>query len=555
MSRFPRHEIDPDEIFLDSENLPAFDTHQMEGRIEHPISRTAIALLGIVIVLFLFSGVSRLFSLQVNTGTVYATRAEENRLHNTPIIAPRGVITDRRGVELAWNIPGGQFPRRAYHDSPAFAHTLGYVSEPKKDENGFYYQESFEGKDGVERTYDELLRGAPGVQVAEVDARGDVQSANVIRAPEAGPVLELSLDSRITQQLYKELTAHGTDRNFRGGAGVILDVKTGEVIALTSYPSFDPQIIADGAEDTAIARILNDTRQPLLNRAISGLYAPGSSIKPYVGIGALNEGVITPRTTILANGEIEIPNPYNSDEPSVFSDLRSHGWIAIREALAVSSNIFFYEVGGGFEDQEGIGIGKINEYLSWFGIGERTGIDIPGEAKGNIPNPQWKQNKFPGDPWRVGDTYHTAIGQYGFQVTPLQMARATAAIANDGKVLKPEIVKGAGPTVIEEINITPEHFEVIREGMREVVLEGTGQVLNIPVVEVAAKTGTAEVGVDKSRVHSWSTGYFPYENPRYAFAVMLESGPRDNNQSVSFVVRRLLEWMAEQTPEYLHEGA
>lgn len=548
MFRSPRHEIDPDEIFLDAENLPAFDTHQMEGRIEHPIPRLAIIIFGLIVAIFLVSGISRLFSLQVQAGVVYATRAEENRLHNTPIIAPRGVITDRNGVELAWNITGGEFPRRAYHDSPAFAHVLGYVSKPKKDRNGFYYQESFEGKDGVERTYDELLRGQAGIQIAEIDARGQVQSANVIRAPKAGPVLELSLDSRITQRLYEELKAHGQDRGFDGGAGIILDVETGEIIALTSYPSFDPQVISNGTDTDDIAGILNNPRQPLLNRTVAGLYAPGSSIKPYVGIGALNEGVITPQTTILANGSIEVPHPYEPGEVSVFSDLKSHGWIAIREALAVSSNVFFYEVGGGFEDQEGIGIEKINEYLSLFGIGEYTGVDLPGEMDGTVPNPQWKQRRF-NDIWRLGDTYYTAIGQYGFQVTPIQMARAVAAVANGGKVVTPQLVGDGGTE--EEINIPSRHLEVVREGMREVVTNGTGQVLNIDAVDVAAKTGTAEVGVTKSQIHSWSTGFFPYEDPQYAFAVMLESGPRDNTQSVSFVVRRLLQWMAEETPEYL----
>jgi penicillin-binding protein 2 len=271
-----------------------------------------------------------------------------------------------------------------------------------------------------------------------------------------------------------------------------------------------------------------------------------------LAIGALTEGIIDQHKKILSTGSISIPNPYFPDQKTIFKDWKAHGWTNMAEAIAVSSDVYFYAIGGGFEEQRGLGIVNIEKYAELFGVGEKSGIDLPNEKGGVIPNPQWKLKNFNGDPWRVGDTYNTAIGQYGFQVTPMEMARATSAIANYGKLVTPHFLLGdtekENQTSI--INLRKEYFDVAHDGMRQAVTYGTAAALNVPYVDVAAKTGTAELGVKKDRVNSWVIGFFPYENPKYAFTIVMESGPAANSASASTVMRVLLDWMSVNTPEY-----
>ena len=224
----------------------------------------------------------------------------------------------------------------------------------------------------------------------------------------------------------------------------------------------------------------------------------------------------------------------------------------MRLAIAVSSDVYFYVVGGGFEDQRGIGIGNIEKYMRLFGFGEVPGDNDFFGAAGVIPNPEWKEANFNGDAWRVGNTYHTAIGQYGFQVTPLQAVRAIAAIANGGKLLAPRLVRDADEQPdYKVIPIEPSSFGIVRDGMRMGVTEGTASGLALSGVSLAAKTGTAELGTQKRYVNSWVVGFFPAQKPRYAFAVMMERGPRGNTVGATYVMRQFLEWMSVYAPEYL----
>jgi len=554
------HEIAPDEIFLDSHNLPEFDIHQFEGRIERPISRQAVVALGAV---FLLTGIiflGRLADLQVARGEFFRERADNNHLRHTPIFAERGVIYDRNGQELAWNVPSeNDFSERKYIAQEGFAHVLGYISYPKKDTSGFYYQTAFEGKDGIESTYNDLLEGKQGLKIDEVDVFGEIQSESIILRTQDGDNIALSIDARIQNKLYELMKDLSRDVGFSGGAGVIMNIENGEVLALASYPEYSSEVLSYGEDTERIAGYIDDESTPFLNRAVSGLYTPGSTVKPFLGIGALHEGIVSPDTSILSTGSISVPNPYFPELESVFNDWKAHGWVDIRKAIAVSSNVYFYEIGGGYEDQEGLGIEKIKTYARMFGLGETTGIDIPGDVEGVIPDPAWKEKHFPDDPWRIGDTYHTAIGQYGFQVTPLQMVRAVAAIGNDGTLVAPHLLIGISESPVKQdgviagtIDIERKYFNVIKEGMRRGVIEGTAAGLNIPQVNVAAKSGTAEVGISKKRVNSWITGFFPYENPKYAFTIVMEQGPRENVIGALYVMRQLLEWMAVETPDYIH---
>ncbi|MEK7152060.1 MAG: penicillin-binding transpeptidase domain-containing protein [Patescibacteria group bacterium] len=552
------HEIDPDEIFLDSHNLPEFDIHQFEGRIERPISKQAVALMGIVFMLVGVVFLGRLMDLQVARGESYRERSENNRLRHIPIFAERGVIYDRNNQEMAYNVPSeDDFSEREYIKQEGFSHVLGYISYPKKDSSGFYYQTAFEGKNGIESTYNDLLEGKQGIKINEVDVFGGVQSESTILPPEDGENIVLSIDARVQSKFYELIGNLSRDVSFTGGAGIIMNIENGELLALASYPEYSSDVLSRGSDSEKISAYINDPSKPFLNRAVSGLYTPGSTVKPYVGLGALHEGIVTADTSILSTGSISIPNPYFPDLPSIFNDWKAHGWVDMRKAIAVSSNVYFYEIGGGYEDQKGLGIAKIEKYVRMFGLGELTGIDIPGDVEGVVPNPQWKESNFPGDPWKVGDTYHTSIGQYGFQVTPLQMVRAVAAIANDGTLVKPHLLIGISEQPINQeefivgtIDIEGKYFNVIKEGMRRAVIEGSATGLNISQVSVAAKSGTAEVGVSKKRVNSWITGFFPYENPKYAFTVVMEEGPRANLIGALYVMRQLLEWMAVETPEY-----
>lgn len=545
--------VDPDEIFLDSKNIQNFDRQQFEGRIEKPIPKKTIVLLGILFLFFTGIFGTRLFYLQIQKGEAYFTRSQNNVLEKAIIFNDRGIIYDRNKVELSWNKKEEEasIPTRAYL-SPGFSHILGYVSYPTKDKTGKFWQGEFIGKDGLEKQYNNELKGENGSKIIETDALGKIYSENIVNPPKSGADLVTTIDSRIQKELFTLIGNLSEEKNFTGGSGIIMDVEKGEIIASTSFPEYNSEIISSGKDTATINNYLTDKRKVFLDRDISGLYTPGSIVKPFFALGALVENVIDPYKKILSTGSISIPNPYFPDQKTIFKDWQVNGWTNMMEAIAVSSDIYFYAVGGGFEDQKGLGISNIEKYSKLFGFGEKTGIDLPDEKKGTIPNPAWKLLNFKNDPWRIGDTYHTSIGQYGFQVTPIEMVRATSAIANNGKLLTPHLL--LNDTSKEEqfslVNLNKEYFNFIHEGMRGAVTFGTATALNVPYVDVAAKTGTAQLGVAKNKVNSWVIGFFPYEKPKYAFTIMMEAGPNTNNVGATSVMRELLDWMSINTPNY-----
>lgn len=555
-------EIDPDEIFLDAKNLPNFNKDQFEGRIEKPISKGVV--LG-VLVTFIFVEIiffAKVVNLQVFNGKSFLFKSENNRLDHTPIFAMRGVIYDRNKTLLAWNSFDPReatttekllFPRRSYTALPGFGHTLGYVSYPKRDSKGYYYQEEFIGKDGLEEKYNDLLSGKNGLRIVETDALGNIQSGSNVEDPQNGAAITLSIDARVQEKLYTTIRDLASDRGYMAGAGAIMDVETGELLALTSFPEYESAALSDGINRKLIQSYNLDKRAVFLDRAVSGLYTPGSILKPFMAIAALNEGVITPEKQILSTGSISVQNPYNPALKSVFNDWKAHGWTDMRRAIAVSSDVYFYEIGGGYEGQKGIGIINIGTYSNIFGFGNKTGIDLTDEKIGTIPSPEWKAKVFDGEPWRLGDTYNTVIGQYGFQVTLVQTIRAIGSLANNGVLLTPHLVREpAREFPKSSIAIPQEYFAIAREGMRDAVSGGgTVRGLDVGYVTVAGKTGTAEIDAGKKYINSWVVGFFPYEKPRYAFAVVMERGPRDNTIGGVFVMRQMLDWMNENTPEYL----
>jgi penicillin-binding protein 2 len=549
-------EIEPDEIFLDSTNLPKFDTHQFEGRIEKPITKRTFVLVGIIFSLIGSVYLWKVWSLQVQGGEQYAQRSENNRLHHFIIFADRGIIYDKNGTELAWNERSEEndFSHRTYADMDGIAHVVGYVGSPLQDASGIYYQEEFIGKEGAEKFFESSLEGKNGLKIVETDALLNVQSESVIRLPRNGGSVTLSIDAGVQNALFGFIEDISHEHSFSGGAGVIMNVETGEMLALTSYPEFRPQILADGVEEVLLQEYANDSRKPHLNRAVSGLYTPGSIIKPFIAVGALEMNIINPDKKILSTGAISIPNPYFPDKFSMFTDWKAHGLVDMRRAIAVSSNVYFYEIGGGYRDQRGLGISNIEKYVRLFGFGQESGIyknySASAEPIGTIPNPEWKKENFEDSIWRIGDTYSTSIGQYGFQITPLQAVRAVSAIANNGRLLTPTLRKGA-TAESKEVNIGKENLQIVREGMRLAVTDGISQMLYFPSLHIAAKSGTAELGTSKTLVNSWITGFFPYETPRYAFAIIMERGPYGNLIGASHVAEEFFEWMITNAPEYL----
>ncbi len=549
-----KHEIHPDEIFLDARNLPDFDIHQFEGRLERPISKTVFRSAGIIFVIIglIFGG--KLWMLQVKMGEAYELRSQSNNLRHTTIFAERGVVYDRNQIPLAWNDlnPDGEFSLRAYIPLGGFSHVLGYVKYPSKDKFGFYYEERFIGKDGVEEYGEERLAGVNGLKITETNALGEIQSESVLTLPKDGDNLTLSIDARVTARLFEAMEKFARERGFLGGAGVIMDIDTGELLALVSFPEYDNQILTNSSDRDEVSRELNAPGNPFLDRAISGQYIPGSIMKPFIAMGVLGEGVIDPLKEIQSVGQISIQNPYNPELKTIFRDWKVHGWVDLRHALAVSSDEYFYTVGGGYGGQKGIGITNIEKYVRMFGFGKITGIDLYGEKSGVIPSPSWKAEMFDGDDWRLGDTYNSSIGQYGFQVTPIQTVRAVAAFANGGRLVTPTILyKDGEQDAGERIPLSSEHFNIVREGMRLAVTEGTARGLSMPGIALAAKTGTAELGRSKELVNSWVTGYFPYESPKYSFTVLMERGPYANQIGATAVMREVLEWMYINTPEYV----
>jgi len=404
----------------------------------------------------------------------------------------------------------------------------------------------------VESFFNEKMSGHEGLKILEKDALFNIISESSVRSPECGESVILSIDAEIQNALYIFMKDLAEEVDFRGGSAVLMDVQSGELLSMISYPEYSSEVMSEGSDRQAIAKFNLDEEKPFLNRATMGLYTPGSIVKPFLSLAALNEDLISPQMKIYSAGSISIPNPYFEDKQTVFKDWKAHGWTNMQEALAVSSDVYFYAIGGGYEDQLGLGIERINEYIKRFGFSEETGVEGFIEERGIIPNPEWKADNFDGEAWSIGNTYHTSIGQYGFQITPLQAVRAVAAIANKGKLLRPTILKKEEESKdYRSLDIEEESFNIVQGGMRLAVTDGTAKGLNLSFVDVSAKTGTAERGVLKDRVNSWILGYYPSDEPKYAFVVIMEEGPVHNQIGGLYIMRQLLEWMNVNAPEYL----
>lgn len=466
-------------------------------------------------------------------------------------------------------LPGFQIERnsiRYYPEGKDISHLIGYTgkirAEELKAEPENYSIFDWVGRDGLEKSYEKVLRKNPGKLQIERDALGNVISKEILQYPESGKSLVLWLDSKLQKKIEESLEETLKRVGSQKGAAVAIDPRTGGVIAMVSLPSYDNNLFQKGADQESLKELLEDPSYPLFNRVISGGYPTGSTIKPLIASAALEEKIISPEKKILDDeGLISVPNPYYPDNPWIFLDWRVHGWVDMRKAIAESCNVYFYTIGGGYKDQKGLGPSRIKKYLELFGWGNKTQIDLPAEETGLIPGPEWKKNHFErkiDQIWYDGDTYNLSIGQGFLKTTPLQVATAFSAIANGGKLYQPiiakeivdsstgsvQVVEEIKPKIIREGFINPENLQIVREGMRQAVTGfnspyASATILNSLPVSAAAKTGTAQV--KEGYYHNWVTVFAPYEDPQIVLTVMIENVPQAQVAALP-VAKEVLEW-------------
>jgi len=411
---------------------------------------------------------------------------------------------------VSWNSK----PVRNYVDLGSLSHIVGYVGDINRDEltqlyNQGYQQGDVIGKTGIERQYDDLLRGKDGSETRTVDVRGRGVSGQRERTPpQMGKNLVLTIDRRI-QTLAEQALGE------RIGAVVVMR-PTGEVLALVSYPWYDPNIFTRN-ERGVYQALVSDPNKPFINRVIQSSYPPASTFKVIMTTGILAEKAFPPEQTVLCPGEID----YGNRQWRCHIRRPGHGRMNLRRAMAQSCDIYYWTVG-----RDNLTAERIVSHARDYGFGSVTGIDLPGEIEGFIPTPQWKTRRFH-ERWQGGDTMNMAIGQGYTLVTPIQMANMVAMVVNNGKIYQPYILKEVRdplsgaierrtlPRVIHESDTDERIFETVRRDMRGVISEGTAQFpLNIKTVQIAGKTGTGEVGL-QDRWHSWFAAYAPYtsDNP------------------------------------------
>jgi len=468
----------------------------------------------------------------------------------TPIIIKDGLDRDRAFFmrEQLGELPGVQIlvqPVRHYTGGAEMSHILGYTGRIDQEEyaqlkDEGYINSDYLGKAGVEAAYEDYLRGTTGQKEIEKDAIGRELRTLGETPSRPGYDLILSVDLDL-QKKVTELTKAAAGDN--QAAVVVMDVRTGEILSLVSLPEYDDNVFSGKTDEARLEQYLNDPRKPLVNHALAEQYAPGSIFKQITGSAALEEGVANPSTTITSNGFINVPNQYDPSVIYTFRDWRVLGTLDFYGGIAMSSDVYFYYLAGGYheygENFDGLGVDRLAQYARQFGLGRKTGVDIAGEADGVVPDPQWKEETFPGDTWVLGDTYNMGIGQGFLAVTPIQMARVVAAVANGGTLLTPRIVREVrdsqghvivpnDPQIEGSVGVSDTNLAIVREAMRQAVQWGSANPAQSSLISIAGKTGTAEFGqrfADGSyETHGWFSGFAPADDPQIAITVFLQRG-------------------------------
>ena len=599
-----------------------------DPNIQRRVVRSRIMGLSLLLAALLAVLLLRYYDLQIKDHQRYATLSDENRVHVRAVAPTRGLIFDRNGVILAENRPSytlsvvaertpdldqllselkellgitdaelarfeeqkSQY-RRPYESIPlrfqlteenvallavnefrlpgievevelvrhypfneAFAHSVGYVGRINDREQAVIDKERYEGthvigKIGIEKQYEDLLHGAVGYEYVETDARGNVLRVLEREDATPGEDLYLSIDSRL--QIRAEELLEG-----RRASVVAIDVETGEVLALVSTPSYDANMFVTGISYKDYDGLLNDINRPLYDRALLGQYPPGSTVKPLYALAGLATGAVTKDWSIQDYGEFQLPN-----QERVYRDWKrgGHGRVDLRIAVEQSCDVYFYELGNM------VGIDVLSEFGHMFGLGQKTGIDMPSEMSGIMPSREWKRAAR-GLAWYPGDTINASIGQGFSLVTPLQLAQMTANIARRGVSLKPHMVHAVNETEVEValnplVDINPEHWNTIHTAMESVVhsIRGTASAQGRGLsFRMAGKTGTAQVvGIPQDAEydpelleefmldHALFVSFAPVEDPKIAIAVVIENGEHGSTVAAPVARELTVQWLKE----------
>lgn len=556
--------------------------------------------------------IGRAAYLQIYQGEYYKALADGNRIRIVPSMAPRGTFYDRNGQLLVTNRPGfsvsllpltapisddviarlsdllkvptdeikqkiaghsgfnpiriktdvtpdivsiieeqkSQYPGvvievtpiRDYILKQEGAHTFGYVSEindaeleKMKDEG--YKSGDIIGKFGLEKVYDKELRGENGGQQVEVDVSGKPVQILGRKEPVPGDDLELTIDINLQQAAEKAVDEQLTQIGAHAAAAVVMNPQTGEILAMVSRPAFDPNLFAHGISSKDWNQLNNNPYHPMDNKTITGEYPPGSTFKIVTGTAALTEGVVTPEEQIFDSGHHWLIPKGNADGEAL-------GWLNFRSALAHSDNVYFYEMGNR------LGIDRLEKYARMFGLGQKTGVDLPYEASGLVANRRYKEKNFDDGEWYLSETFDAAIGQGFNLVTPLQAAMVMGEIAADGKRYKPHVVnriiapdgsvvKDFQPELLSQLDVPEEDIKLIQDGLHVVTKYGTAaSSFRGFTVDIAGKTGTAENS--QGRDHGWFVAYGPFDNPNIVVAVIVENGGYGSQSAVP-IGRKILE--------------
>lgn len=603
-------EIEPDDIFLDTiaqenEETMEISSQRIEPLLSEKIFMILLFLFFSILLLFLF----RVFYFQVVNYNAYINKSENNKFIYNELKSQRGIIYDRNSEQLVENSQSFdlyfhlldyreeeslksikevadilnksfsdlvyeiencaeesimiekdldlekvialktkidnlegfeivQGKKREYVDGAIFSHILGFVD-----------RETLEGKAGIEEYYDQILEENTGTIKIERDALGNILEQEVVEEPESGKNLILNIDANLQRKATQVLEDVLEENNSTSGALLVMDANTGGILSMVSLPSFDNNIFSTSLSNEEYSEILSDPNISFYNRAISGSYPIGSTIKPMLAIAGLEEGIITADDEIFCQGGIQL------SDGTFKSDWDIHGWTNLNKAIAESCDVYFYILGGGYGDKEGLGIDRIIKYLKIFGFGEETGIDLPKENSGFVPTPEWKKEET-GYWWYPGDTYNISIGQGYFEATPLQLTIAIASIANKGKILKPKLVKGIAdnqgniiekfePEIIKEDLASYQSLQEVRNAMQQTVLSenGTARSLQWLSFTSGAKTGTVQTGKEDV-YHNLITAFAPFEDPEIVVTVITENVP-DQMGITNQVAREILSYYFE----------
>jgi len=543
---------------------------------------------------------ARLFFLQIIKGESYRILSDTNRTRTIPIHAPRGIIFDRTGIPLVFNVPGFRQildgktklidknealkllsegktnleidSLRSYPYKDEISHVLGYIgqiSEKELEQKDFsnYKGGDLIGEMGIEREYENLLNGTNGKEMVEVDSQGREIRKLGQTDPIPGQNITITLDVKLQKAVFDAA------KSIKKGA-VIVSSPKGEIVALLSRPSFDPNLFTVGegysASGSAIYKstsqiLLDQENQPLLDRTISGTYPPGSTFKLVVAAAGLEDKVIDKNFTIEDTGILRI-NSFSFSNWYFTQYGRTDGQVDVVKGIQRSNDIFFYKLA------ELVGVDNLSRFAGKFGLGKKLGIDLAGELSGTLPTQEWKKRVI-GENWYLGDTYHYGIGQGFLLTTPLQVNAWTQAIANEGTLYRPHLLLNAKSTILSKKFLSSENTSLIREGMIEACSPGGvawplfdfkvknaslridgKNILEAPLattsadfkdykkITIACKTGTAQHGGETTMPHAWITLFAPAYNPQIVITVLSEESGEGSNVAAPIAKKILEEW-------------